>query len=64
MWQDGLDLICRNSRLIGVFTIGGFEEYVSVPERMSPKFENLDWDTAANYLIVTSCFRGSITESK
>ncbi|HEY6165514.1 MAG TPA: alcohol dehydrogenase catalytic domain-containing protein [Nitrososphaeraceae archaeon] len=48
MWQDGLDLICRNSRLIGVFTIGGFEEYVSVPERMSPKFENLDWDTAAN----------------
>lgn len=48
MWRDGLDLICRNSTLIGVFTIGGFEEYVSVPERMSPEFENLDWDTAAN----------------
>jgi hypothetical protein len=28
MWQDGLDLICRNGRLIGVFTNGGFEEYI------------------------------------
>ena len=33
MWQDGLDLICRNGRLIGVFTNGGFEGYISVPER-------------------------------
>ena len=41
MWQDGLDLICRNSRLIGVFTISGFEDYVSVSERMSPKFQRI-----------------------
>jgi len=27
--------------LIGVFTISGFEEYVSVPERMSPKFQRI-----------------------
>jgi D-arabinose 1-dehydrogenase-like Zn-dependent alcohol dehydrogenase len=43
MWQDGLDLICRNSRFIGVFTNGGFEEYISVPERNVIKIpENLD----------------------
>ena len=49
MWQDGLDLICRNSRLIGVFTIGGFEEYISVPERNVFKIpENLDSDTTAS----------------
>jgi D-arabinose 1-dehydrogenase-like Zn-dependent alcohol dehydrogenase len=49
MWQDGLDLICRNSRLIGVFTNGGFEEYISVPERNVFKIpENLDWDTTAS----------------
>jgi D-arabinose 1-dehydrogenase-like Zn-dependent alcohol dehydrogenase len=28
MWQDELDLICRNGRLFGVFTNGGFEEYI------------------------------------
>jgi D-arabinose 1-dehydrogenase-like Zn-dependent alcohol dehydrogenase len=49
MWQDGLDLIYRNSRLIGVFTNGGFEEYISVPERNVFKIpENLDWDTTAS----------------
>ncbi|MGB8034268.1 MAG: alcohol dehydrogenase catalytic domain-containing protein [Nitrososphaeraceae archaeon] len=49
MWQDGLDLICRNGRLIGVFTNGGFEGYISVPERNVFKIpENLDWDTAAS----------------
>jgi D-arabinose 1-dehydrogenase-like Zn-dependent alcohol dehydrogenase len=49
MWQDGLDLICRNGRLIGVFTNGGFEGYISVPERNVFKIPvNLDWDTAAS----------------
>lgn len=65
MWQDGLDLICRNGRLIGVFTNGGFEEYISVPERNVFTIpENLDWIQLQAYLITTSCFRGSITESK
>ncbi|MGA9171561.1 MAG: alcohol dehydrogenase catalytic domain-containing protein [Nitrososphaeraceae archaeon] len=49
LWQDGLDPICRNGRLIGVFTNGGFEEYISVPERNIFTIpENLDWDTAAS----------------
>ena len=30
--RTGLNPICRNGRLIGVFTNGGFEEYISVPK--------------------------------
>ena len=33
MCLNGLDMICRNGGLIGVFTNGGFAEYISVPAK-------------------------------
>jgi NADPH:quinone reductase-like Zn-dependent oxidoreductase len=54
MCLNGLDMICRNSGLIGAITNGGFAEYISVPETNVFKIpDNLDWDLAAS-LPVTS----------
>jgi D-arabinose 1-dehydrogenase-like Zn-dependent alcohol dehydrogenase len=33
MCLNRLDMICRNGRLIGAITNGGFAEYIAVPER-------------------------------
>jgi NADPH:quinone reductase-like Zn-dependent oxidoreductase len=47
-------MICRNGRLIGAITNGGFAQYIAVPERNVFKIpDDIDWDLAAS-LPVTS----------
>jgi NADPH:quinone reductase-like Zn-dependent oxidoreductase len=49
MCFDGNEMLCRNGKIIGVNTNGGFAEYIAAPEKNVLKIPDyLEWDVAAS----------------
>jgi D-arabinose 1-dehydrogenase-like Zn-dependent alcohol dehydrogenase len=49
MCLDGNEMLCRNGKMIGVNTNGGFTEYIAAPERNAFKIpDDVGWDVATS----------------
>jgi NADPH:quinone reductase-like Zn-dependent oxidoreductase len=54
MCFDGNEMLCRNGKIIGVNTNGGFAEYIAAPEKNVLKIPDyLEWDVAASLATTT-----------
>jgi NADPH:quinone reductase-like Zn-dependent oxidoreductase len=54
MCFDGNEMLCRNGKMIGVNTNGGFAEYIAAPEKNVLKIPDyLEWDVAASLATTT-----------